>query len=235
MSVAVDGIVNWLAARLQRAHEEKGFVGCVIYGLQGPGKTTLAMRTLQRYFRLEGYVEEDAWEWALKNTYFGVAEVLDALTPDSVVAMLREPILWDDAGVHASAYMARTEPHTTRMVAAAIQLARTQTCGVMFTTPHPTGILRSVRDMPDWYRIHVRSVGVRDGVRYAVANVYRVKVSPLGETYAKKIIAEAPFRVRLPDDIYQMYMKRRAEFVNRMLQQFRDALEPHNQLRGRVW
>ena len=220
----MDSVIDWLALKLHRAGKENGFVGCVIYGLQGSGKTTFAMRTLFRYFREVGYDEEGSWEWTLKNTFFSVAEVLDALDPESIVAMLREAIIWDDAGVHASAYLSKLDPGTTRMIAAAIQLARTQTCGILFTTPHPTGILRCVRDMPDWYRVHIRYVGQKDGVKYSVANIYKVKVSPLGETYAKKVVAEAPFKVRLPDEVYQTYMKRRAEFIQKLLQQFRQDL-----------
>lgn len=218
-------VARILARKLLQAYRTDGFTGVVIYGLQGAGKSTLALQIIFNFWKMQGLSDEEAWRNALSSVVFTAQEFTERVQRQEGKGE-RSPLLWDDAGVHASAYMYHTsERDLAVQLVRLVHVIRTAACGLVLTTPSPVGILKGVRDMPDWIRVRVTPAGVQDGVKIALAKAYILDVRPDGKARYRVWVEDVPFRVRLPDDVYREYMQMRSSYTTRVVQQIQQQLE----------
>lgn len=199
-----EAIVEYLARHIESAYASDGFVGVVIYGLQGVGKSCLALRVAHRVV--------GSWPKVLNRHLLFTAEEVEARLDEAFEKGFRwKTLIWDDAGVYAGKYLHRTDLVAARWLAASIQLIRTHTASLIVTTTSPAELFRSLREQPDWLRVRMRPLSVRP-VKRARVTVYRIDVDPIGKPVAAKIVENARFTVYLPDDVYRKYKRIREAY-----------------------
>jgi len=193
-----------LAYLINKAHENYGFVSAFIYGHQGVGKTTYALKTLY-------YVYGD-WDKALEYTFFDVEDLMNKLK--WAFLKIKKPqdrikaVLLDDAGYSIIKYTWRED--RSIQLSKFFNLARSVVSGIIFTSVETTDILAFIRDKI-MYPISIRIVDKQ----YSEARGYRIYLSPLMEKLPKKVFRDLFIR-RLPDHVYQEYEKKRKAALSKL-------------------
>ncbi|RUM47494.1 MAG: hypothetical protein DSY37_02245 [Hyperthermus sp.] len=128
-----------LARLISSAYKRYDFLSAFVVGPQGMGKTTYAM--------LVAYEVYGDWDRVLDSLYFDPREALPRFR-EALASGKRIPVvIFDDAGMHLSKYLissSREGFHLTRLLNALINLARTLTAGVIYTSPD-MDILKELR------------------------------------------------------------------------------------------
>ncbi len=216
-----------LTQKILKAYRENGLVIAEVFGKQGVGKTTYALKVLREVYKELGY--EDPWGEALSHTFFDIKDALPILK-ESVDNNKRIPaILFDDAGTWLIKYSWYQQD--MKSFIKLFNLIRTLTAGLIFTTPHPDDILKNIRDKT-WYKIKVVRNGKKDGVQQGIAKHYRYLIVKKNSEL-KSVVDEYAwdfFRVHLPDPIYQRYEEMRREkgikkFLEEVMKSFSEEEE----------
>ncbi len=199
----------WVTKQILKAYREKGFVGVEIFGPQGIGKTTYALKILKQVYQELGYKNE--WDMALQMTFFDVEDFIPLLVKARLENQSIPAVLFDDAGIWLEKYIWYKE--NIRGFVRLYKMIRTFVSAVIFTTPSPEDIVKNVREKA-WYQIKiVRGGHNQSGNRLGTAMLYGYEVKKVRDTL-KGIVKEKAidtFTVRLPDDVYQKYEKLRVE------------------------
>jgi hypothetical protein len=200
-----------LALLIENAYNNYGFVSAFIYGHQGAGKTTYALKTLY-------YVYGD-WDKALEYTFFDIRELENKLKWAFIKNKRIKAILLDDAGYSLIKYSWRDE--YSQKIAKLFNLARTVVSGILFTSIETTDIIAFIRDKI-MYPVSIRIVDKT----YSEARGYRIYLSPLMEKIPKKVFRDLFIR-RLPDHVYKKYEEKRREALANLfgLDKKREELE----------
>ncbi len=216
-----------LTQKILKAYEENGLVIAEIFGKQGVGKTTYAIKTLREVYKELGY--EDPWGEALSHTFFDIKDALPFLRESAESGKRIPALLFDDAGTWLIKYSWYQKD--MKSFIKLFNLIRSLTAGILFTTPHPDDILKNVRDKT-WYKIKVVRNGKKDGVQQGIAKHYRyLIVKKHGEL--RNLVDEYAwdfFRVKLPDEVFQRYEQMRREkgikrFLDEVIKSFEETEE----------
>jgi hypothetical protein len=210
--------IDWiesLAGEIRFAWRNWGFVGFFIFGRQGAGKTTLALRLAKSVYR--------SWKRALSRLYFSHAEIEGAIKAamENVYKKKRSEarfpvIIWDDAGVWASKYMIRREGGAKYAMAVQnlVELARRITASMIVTATLPSRTLTPFRTQ-EWYYIKVHGPYTEHGKRISRATIYRINFSPLGKAYIRRKGSNLSFPLEMPGAVRQIYEDRMYSYVRR--------------------
>jgi len=200
-----DPIVNYLAKHIWLAYRSEGFVGIVIYGLQGAGKSCLALRVAHSCV--------GSWRKVLSTHLVFTAEELErALLKARAGGFRWKVLVWDDAGVFGGKYLTMTDIYAAEWLTTQAQLIRTYAASLILTTPSPNELLKSLREQPDWLRVKVRPRKIGPP-KEALVQIQRIDIDALGKPRAKKIIDDAVFTVRIPNYIYREYKRIRESYL----------------------
>lgn len=186
---------------INRAYESYGFVSAFIYGPQGVGKTTYALKVLY-------YVYKD-WDKVLENTYFYIDNLIPRLVECFKNNERIKAILLDDAGVWLLKYY--WYKYFPIWFSKLFNLMRTICSGIIFTSVEVSDIVKFVRDKVR-YRVAIRVVD--DDVRKAIG--YKVITLPTLERIVKRYFVDY-FKLDLPSDVRREYESMRREAIERLL------------------
>lgn len=223
------------------AHEKNRYIQIYLMGLQGAGKTTLALHIAARVYMMKNM---PSYRAALRNLFFDPAEALEYLfgRHEKVVSSGKysvhraraKCIIVDDAG----AWLFKLGlDKRTRTFLRFSNYFRTLTACAIFTDV--MSIAKLIRDTSG-YRILVQpfprdriSPYIVDpefndfidapGVEWSIGIVYNTKLSVKFQTYTPRL-GFIIFPRYIPPKVYSQYMRIRAEYLVRLGRMYRDVL-----------
>lgn len=212
----------WLADRIIEAYKENSFRSAVIFGRQGVGKTTYALKCARDvYATLKGISKDDAWDYAFNNFFMDLSSAVKRLKEAFEHRETIPVVIFDDAGVWLSKY-AWYERYMKALYNI-FALIRNLASAVIFTAPSPNDIAFFLREK-GWYQIKI--VWFNKKKKEALAQLY-TKTFAKGESgFIEKVKYKAidHYVVWVPDVIYQMHMQKRREVERRMFAEIESAL-----------
>ena len=205
-----------LSKIINRAYTRYDFTTAFIIGPQGIGKTTYAMLILHEIYR--------DWDKVLEHVVFDPREVLPKFMRALFNRERIKAVLFDDAGLHLSKYLLSSNRegfHLVRSINGLINLARTITAAIIYTSPD-MDILKELRKKA-WI---VAEITTPHGysVPERVAKLYRKRIAPSGKVYIHKLGYDAYDLRAIPADVRKEYEEKR-----------RAAMEPLLQELQRLW
>lgn len=192
---------------INQAHYSNECRNFIVYGPLGYGKTSFTLQVL-----MELYNTQDPDELS-KYFFFDPKEFLSKVTK---FKKQEKSVGWDDAG--AWLYYMDFQSNLLKSVSKLMQLIRTRTASVIFTTPTPTLILGKLRNFPQTITLKVRKVGGRNpNVRRVTA--YQSWMMPdLSKLRVKKLYVD-DFNKMLPHDVYKWYSNERRGYIEQLEKQ----------------
>jgi len=183
-----------------------------------------------------------------------ILEKYFAFTPTEFLNMVRgfekrvPAVAWDDAGIWLY-YMDYAHP-IIKKISKMMQMVRTRTSSVIFTTPMPTLILGKLRNFPQTLTIKIlketADIREEDYNRFVRADFDSVMPYPRqmlrrAKAYRSSIMPDLQklrvhsefidkFGVLLPDPIYEWYSERRRKYVRQLEQDIEKDLPKNFEL-----
>lgn len=193
-----------------QSHKNNECQNFIIYGPLGVGKSSYALQIL-----MEIYKTKDP-EILKQYFFFSPVEFLRALRrfKEQIPALV-----WDDAGVWL--YYLDFHSPVVKSIAKMMQLIRTKTSSVIFTTPTPTLILGKLRSFPQTVTIKVvKNAGGEQWGRplrdLRTAKAYRAWLLPDLQKLRIKKLYEDTFGVYLPTPLYNWHIQERAGYIRQI-------------------
>ena len=219
----------WLAEKIVDAYNEYGFISAVIFGKQGSGKTTYAMKAMRDvFYKLYNLnTKDEAWEYVKKYYFFELPEALE-LIYNAFENNERIPVLlFDDAGIWLSKY----QWYEKYMIVfyKFYALARTRVSAILFTSPSPDDIALFLREK-GWIQIRIKWSNKKD--RIAQADLYKKvfdRDSKGNITTRADYTALDQFKVQLPDGFLNEYLEKRRETERKLLEELKELLASYKE------
>ncbi len=186
----------------------------IVYGPLGYGKTSYALQVL-----MEVYKTEDP-DILKKYFFFDPAEFLRKVTKFEKQV---PAVAWDDAGVWL--YYMDFQSGLLKSVAKMMQLIRTRTASVIYTTPSPTLIVGKLRNFPQTITLKVsKTSGDRYGRRLRRVTAYRSWMMPdLHKMRVKKLYID-DYNCMLPQKVYEWVTTERRGYIKQIEEQLQKEL-----------
>jgi len=194
-----------LAHLIRKAHESYGFVSAFIYGHQGAGKTTYALKTLNAIY--------NNWDMVLKYTFLDGEKLISTLIEAYQNEERIKAILIDDAGLVFIKYSWYKD--FSQWFSKLFNIIRTICSGVLLTSIEVTDIIKFVRDKV-MYRVYVEKKAPKE----AVAIGYKVKVLPSLEYIVERTFSDQ-VKLELPNEVRKQYEEYRKQVVGELLSEVR--------------
>ncbi|AZG03143.1 hypothetical protein [Sulfolobus spindle-shaped virus] len=205
--------------------KDNGFQSILVFGKQGAGKTTYALKVGTRILQYlyPDLTEHDAWWQAYNLMVFTLDEAIEKLM--SVVEMhekgnvnYRLPFLIiDDASIDLIKYAWREEQNI--QFAKLNNLARTWSVALIFTTPWIEDIQKFLREKA-WIVVQVQKYGSSKNGDYpkSIAWIYKRTIKLIDGEFKGKYVEKYYdiFRREMPNDLYEEYIKRRDGVMKRI-------------------
>jgi len=194
-----------------------------VYGPLGYGKTSYSLQILMEIYKKQ--IEKDGLVQTLSRYFFH--NPLEFLRSVRSYQHQVPAVAWDDAGVWL--YYLDFHNPVVKSIAKMMQLIRTKTSSVIFTTPSPTLVLGKLRNFPQTLTIKIKKPRydedhphrTLDDLR--VATAYRSWLLPDLQKLRVKKLYEDDFSKMLPNELYEWACKQRKEYVR----QIEDEIERH--------
>ncbi len=200
-----------LARLISSAYKRYDFVSAFVVGPQGMGKTTYAM--------LVAYEIYGDWDKVLGNLYFDPREALPRFR-EALASGRRIPlVIFDDAGMHLSKYLISSNKegfHLAKLLNALINLARTLTAGVVYTSPD-MDILKELRKKA-WVVVEPLAPHGRSKP-YRVARLYRKRILASGKVAIQKLGLDEYDLRAIPSDVRKQYEEKRKRAMEPLLEE----------------
>jgi hypothetical protein len=213
----------WLGSKIINAYKTNGFESAIVFGKQGVGKTTYALKVAKEVYQRLGHDPQEAWEFALDSLFF---ELKDALR---LMKIFRENdrtipvIIFDDAGLWLQKYEWQRED--LMKFYKVYNIIRNIVSGIIFTTPSPNDITFYVREK-GWKLVKIVRNGSAKGIRRARAkiavNTITIKKGKVQNVVKWKTIDD--YYVHLPDWIFKEYQERRKIYEEKALEELDKVL-----------
>jgi len=192
-----------LSVFIREAHKKNGFLSAFIYGYQGVGKTTYALKVMY-------YVYKD-WNKVLEHTFFYLDDALPLLREAVDSGKPLKAILFDDAGTWLIKYAWGRDFNV--WFSMLYNLIRSVSSGVLFTSVEATDVIKYIRDKV-MYRVKIEPVD--ETIRVALG--YYVGMTPKLERYVVKVF-EDYYKLELPADVRMAYEMKRREAIEHLFEQ----------------
>ena len=209
----------WLGSKIIEAYKTNGFESAIVFGKQGVGKTTYALKVAKEVYQRLGHEPHEAWEFALDSLFF---ELKDALR---LMKIFRENdrtipvIIFDDAGLWLQKYEWQRED--LMKFYKVYNIIRNIVSGLIFTTPSPNDITFYVREK-GWKLVKIiRNGSQKNGFSKAKAkiavNTITIKKGKVQNVVKWKTIDD--YTVHLPDWVFKEYQERRKVYEEKALEE----------------
>ncbi|MBD3321812.1 MAG: hypothetical protein GF350_12015 [Chitinivibrionales bacterium] len=206
-----------------------GFIGAVIQGERGQGKSMYAYKLMAKvYFTLGQYIslndgqnyeihtEEDAYHAALEHMIFSPHELINLFKYNNKNDIVTPVLCLDDATVHFNNYKFFVDLHEVILLKGMFDTIRTVATGLLLTCPKRRNLLSFLRDYDD-LKIEIKQAPGGDNYdRFAKA--YQFNYYPDDRKYRVIIPFQDKYSVFVPgnkDDEntpYGAYYKKRKSF-----------------------
>jgi hypothetical protein len=195
--------------RIKVAAEREGFIGFLITGAFGSGKSTFAIKL--------GRAVYGSYDVVLRHCIFFKWEDLRAALMAAAESGFRYPyIIWDDAGVWAGRYLYRTGPKRAEEISSILQLIRTQAACIAITSPSLLDLGAFLRERAGFNHIILTRLPERVAREYGrrfvshlVMGVFKEKLFRV----EKEAAGEAVVDTSLPEDVYRLYALLRRRYI----------------------
>jgi len=185
---------------IKKAYEKYDFISAYIYGPQGVGKTTYALKVMFEIYQ--------DWDQVLNHTFL-TTEALTSKLNEAVQNDERIPaILIDDAGLVFIKYMWYKD--FSIWFSKLYNLIRTICAGVLFTSVEVSDIIKFIRDKV------IYRVAIIKQEEKAKAIGYRVFTLPSLEQRVK-LTFEDTFTLQLPQEVRDKYNQQRKEVIKNLM------------------
>ncbi|QGA87238.1 DnaA-like protein [Sulfolobus spindle-shaped virus] len=204
-----------LAREIVSAYKNNGFTNILIFGKQGVGKTTYALRVAKEVVKMldNDITEEEAWSKALSYLVFTLEEAIQKMK--AVVELHKQgninarlPLLiLDDASIDLIKYKWYDE--TNQEFYKLNVLARTWVASLIYTTPMVSDIAKFLREK-GWIVVKITKGGNKNtSLAYLYKRAFALNSTKTDFVGKYKVIAIDYFTRRMPNSIYNEYMQRR--------------------------
>ena len=207
---------------IKRAYRNNECNSVIVYGGRGKGKTSFGIQALME---LENTDDIDILK---KYIFFDPAEFLIKIKQ---LKHRARAIMWDDAGVWL--YYMDFQSGLLKSVSKLMQLIRTRTASVIYTTPTPTLILGKLRNFPETKTLRVSKIGgqkessfpdhpYKNNMRRVTA--YQSYMLPdLHKQRVRKLYVD-DFNCILPNHIFKWYTNERKGYIEQLEEQVENDL-----------
>ena len=148
-SISAEG-GGFFLREIKYACDWESFVGFLITGREGSGKSMLALKLLRAVY--------GSWRTALSELYFRWQDLEEELDAVNRAGAVKPAILWDDAGIYAGRYLYRVDAKTAVRIATLVQLIREHSRALILTTPNPEDVAKVLRVRTGWWVCRMRRV-----------------------------------------------------------------------------
>ncbi len=190
--------------RILDAYRRNEFYCDIIYGPQGIGKSSYALR-------VSFYIYRD-WRAVFLHLFHDPLRLLDFMLFLQEHGLRAPLVVIDDAGVLFGRHIYQLDKKRYMAMRMIFDLARAQTSAMLFTVPSHTELSHVFRIA----NVVVTKIMKRNEL-YRIAMKYRRDVLPSGLVKVEKLWAEQ-FVVKLPDNVYRLYTKLRNSYIKMMLE-----------------
>ena len=213
-----------LSRLIERAYEREGFISALIFGSQGIGKTSYALRVAKEVY--------GDWHKALNHLFFNPKEAIELLYKAMDNGNRVKLIIMDDAGLWLgkSQWWKREKLEFAEF----FDIIRTVCSAVIFTTPadnllnrisHEIQLRIKVSPIDSELYDQLKKAGYNIDVNtHRVAKIYRFSLSPLFQPIIKKQAYDI-FPLYYPNEIKALYDKKRHEAVKHKLDRVKQSLK----------
>jgi len=219
-----------------------GFFGLIVYGPLRSGKSVFTVKLLAEIFGIiqrndwktmitrpfdewNQYVDRETkldWEAWKKWMVFLPEEWMEAIDSVEGAGEQHPMIVWDDAGLWASAY--RWADDFGKAVNEYVNVAATDFASVCYTTPDPRWLLTHIRQMPGGHNARVIKTS---GNIYDYSRRLKVYEGWITPDFKKGGVTSAyidNYNCRLPDDVYNEYNVKRRTYTKIAKQHLREVI-----------
>lgn len=197
-----DSPYQFVLSRYIMEHSE--MTGVIVFGPQRTGKSSYALQVLYDIYK--------DWDTVLNHTFFRLEDVVAFLRNQIKTGHIIPAFIWDDAGVYGSKQLYFTKRRLAEYLQNLFDVIGTAVKGVILTTPSPENLLKAVRSY-EFYRVKV----IKHNQFYRrIAQGYKNVLLPSGTRFIRKTYKDY-FDVRLPQDVYNEYIKIRKGYLDNTL------------------
>lgn len=209
----VEGFNLWLANVIIKIHPY-GFLGAVIEGERGYGKSMYALKIMaQIYYKMNDITEEEAWVRSLDSMIFTMEDVIKLINYNIKNDIISPVLCIDDATVHFCSYKYFTNLYEVILLHGMFDTIRTTVTGLLLTCPSRKLLLAALRNYDD-YTIQINKDQSNKGVSgYSrIARGIKWFTIPDGRRKFRKMF-EDHYSCYVPNWIYDKYMKKRKYYL----------------------
>jgi len=214
------GTVN----KILRRHPN-GFVGFVIQGERGLGKSMYAYKVMAKIYQQYNELDEyEAYAMALNHMLFSPHDLINMIKNNLKTSYITPVICLDDATVHFNSYKFFVDLHEVILLKGMFDTIRTVLTGLLMTCPTRRNLLKFLRDYDD-YKIEIKYN--EGGGWERKARCYQFNYYPDDRKYRVIVPYQDKYSVYVPGDEndesspYGAYMSKRKYY----LQQINEQLE----------
>lgn len=215
-SLKTDGLV--LSKKILAAHPN-GFVGALIVGKRGIGKSTYGLIVLHEIYIKLGYTENQAWREALNRCLFHLKDVIDFLEQSALSDDKEIALLWDDTGIYASGMSYFSNFKMVERLKSVLDVVRSSLSGLIMTTPSQSGILGFLNQYDD-YLVTIKYA--RSGYD-RIATGYIRRTLPSGKRLVYKRYVDY-YSCYIPKWVYDLYNQKRKQCYSELLKQLKESV-----------
>ena len=196
-----------LASRIIKKYPN-GFLGAIIEGERGYGKSSYALKVMAQVYRYkEALDDEGAWNRAIDSMIFSMDDLIKMININIEKDIVTPTWCLDDATVHFSSYKFFTNLYEVILVHAMFDTIRTACTGLLLTCPKRDLLLSALRNYDD-YKVEI----VMDFEWERIARGYKIKTTPVGQRRIYKSF-EDRYSCYLPNWVYEKYMEKRKFYL----------------------
>jgi len=229
-----------LVHRILKRHPD-GFIGAVVQGERGQGKSMYAYKVMAKvYYTLGEYrsistgevvkvdTEEDAYKGSLEHMIFSPAELISIFKYNNANDYVTPVLCLDDATVHFNNYKFFVDLFEVILLKGLFDTIRTVATGLLMTCPKRRGLLSFLRDYDD-LKIDIKK-GTGGESYNRIARAYQFNWYPDDRKYRVIIPFQDKYSCFVPGDKndvstpYGMYYKKRKMYNETVTEKMEDLM-----------